>query len=443
VGEEIPSGLPDPTRVTGFGRLLDADANQLPAVLSPDSLRVFLTGLRGLRAVLVQVGADGDRPPDLLRVAAERYHIVWERAVGELLRSHRSIENRIRLVAWALQAGIDELFELTLCHGGAAIRIAQAGGGEAERGVRGQPVVWWMNDQPVPRALLDAARRDELLLVGDAATAGCQAVRHRVHLSCDAALVRTAPEGAMRLSGAAAYVQALLARDHDGAWARAQAPAGYVGLERGFSLREESARLEEGLITPLTETYGSRRLVFSLRSLPNFGNGRCSTRWHGKPQEESMKHEKPLIEYPQEEGLKPDEQSLPPGYLIVPAMELEQPRSKEELTRELREISVDSVEDIARGFGVFIEGRFENPEGEVVHARIPVRNEQTFTPDGMTKGDPELFRIYVASRTFDEVARLFSARKIDRLDPGVLAKLEELEAVLAKAVEADAEGVKS
>ena len=142
---------------------------------------------------------------------------------------------------------------------------------------------------------------------------------------------------------------------------------------------------------------------------------------------------KPVIIYPDKEA-RPDDLSIGHLTMIVPAQVPKGDRSKEELAAQLKEErDVKDVRDMCRRLGVEIEADVRDPEGNEIHLRVPVVDEETFTLDGMTRQDPTLFRWHVWGQTYESVQRYLKQSGVERLSDEQIARLTMLASYLEEA----------
>lgn len=142
------------------------------------------------------------------------------------------------------------------------------------------------------------------------------------------------------------------------------------------------------------------------------------------------------VVYP-EGGAGPDAAASGNVLLVAPFVERAAPRQREALAKELQERQVDSLQDLCRVFDVRIEGTYVGPDGEPVQVSIPVTDENTFTPDGMTHGDPSLFELYVKSRCYEQLAEYLQSNACEGLTDQEIAALETQVQALEAALEGD------
>ena len=129
------------------------------------------------------------------------------------------------------------------------------------------------------------------------------------------------------------------------------------------------------------------------------------------------------IEYPEGKS-GPDAASTGNVLLVLPINGHTAPRTRNELEKALQEKQVNSLRDICRAFDVRIEGNYVGTDGEPVHASIPVEDETTFTPNGMTEADPALFELYVKARCYEQLAEYLQRNNRDSLSASEVADLE-------------------
>jgi len=103
------------------------------------------------------------------------------------------------------------------------------------------------------------------------------------------------------------------------------------------------------------------------------------------------------------------------------------------LSQRLRITSGNSVREIAHANGARIEGLVNTPEGKLVRIVIPIDDEKTCTPDGMTRKDRTLFSWYVRSEVYDLLSRYLSRNKRSHLTDQEVGRLHEILRLLAAA----------
>jgi hypothetical protein len=121
--------------------------------------------------------------------------------------------------------------------------------------------------------------------------------------------------------------------------------------------------------------------------------------------------------------------------LLVADVSGHQKRSKDVLQEELKEVPVNTVGDLANAFHVAITGRYIGLDNNARQVSIPVLDESTFTPTGMTMGDPLLYEMYIEQRTCENIASLSGVEGEQRLTAAQLAKLNDDIDLLQRATE--------
>ena len=135
-------------------------------------------------------------------------------------------------------------------------------------------------------------------------------------------------------------------------------------------------------------------------------------------------------------SLDPEAQS--PVTLVIPS-NFDGKRTTSELETQLKELEVSDIQDLCRKGGYRIVGQYVGEDGTLRDALIPVIDETTFTPDGITLGDPELLRTYVTMRVCDNVANYCGRNGRDQLSDVEVARLRSIVEVLEQAVEGEPE----
>ncbi len=88
------------------------------------------------------------------------------------------------------------------------------------------------------------------------------------------------------------------------------------------------------------------------------------------------------------------------------------------------DLTANSVDEVCSGLGLVIRGTVEDETGAKKQVVIPVANENTFTPGGLTARCEPLFDLYTAHRTADQIATLSEEVELDQ----ALSAIETLDA---------------
>jgi hypothetical protein len=131
---------------------------------------------------------------------------------------------------------------------------------------------------------------------------------------------------------------------------------------------------------------------------------------------------------------------LDPGdiCIVVNAAGRKVARSKADLATTLEERPVNSVAELCQAFDVRVRGSYPGIDGEPVEVSIPVADESTFTPDGLTRADEGLYRLYVGAVTCDNLALYLSGRDREGLTTEEIQILHNIRETLARASEKEA-----
>lgn len=108
-------------------------------------------------------------------------------------------------------------------------------------------------------------------------------------------------------------------------------------------------------------------------------------------------------------------------------------RTKAELQEQIGEIQADSIAELCDKAKVRIEGTYTGSDGKPVHVSIPVVDETTFTPDGLTRGDPGLLELFTSSIVCDAAAEYLDQQPRDYFTDEEIAQLTQRLALLEAA----------
>ena len=152
-----------------------------------------------------------------------------------------------------------------------------------------------------------------------------------------------------------------------------------------------------------------------------------------------MKNEQklvPTLVFPDGEPSDPDPISIGSVTIVTNIGGRDRVRPAEEIEK-LAEFPIESVADACRKYDVRITGQYQDLDGEIVEASIPVLSEETFTPDGITRGDPGIREMYIQMRTFDALAAHLAEKGRDCLTDAEIEHLRATMAILEQAVAED------
>ncbi|HEV8700017.1 MAG TPA: hypothetical protein VGV60_01950 [Candidatus Polarisedimenticolia bacterium] len=359
---------------------------------------------------------------------AFRLKEVHKAAVLRLLEISVPNETLVRTLAWALDASRPWRYSVVAVSPEAAQLLADTIHGPFR-------ALCWMAGEPISSDLLSTAQASGVVVIADSGQSGLEAAGSHLLLGMNQATIELPAldnqPRRLTLSPIASIVQALLTGPSDGAWRRIRPPKGFLALAEDCSARQARDLLARGLISLVSEGPIPGQIVIAddffpkTSSLGRWIERKKTARFLNEGEDLRMSIPKSDIVYPQEiSGADPVSDgtieivcpfNVPPGG-----------RTKDELDRGLRQIKVNSVRDISRGFDIRLEGNVKGVGGETVHLSIPVEDEDTFTPDGMTRRDPTLFGWYVRYRTYEECQRYLSERGRGRLTPEEIAKLQSM-----------------
>lgn len=131
-----------------------------------------------------------------------------------------------------------------------------------------------------------------------------------------------------------------------------------------------------------------------------------------------------------------DHEAQSPCTVVIPPNS-DGKRTAQELERSLAEVEVADIRDLCAKGQYRIDGQYTAEDGSLRDASIPVIDETTFSPDGITLGDPELLRTYVTMRVCDNVAEYCSRTGRDDLTDVEVAHLSSLLEALELAAEGE------
>jgi predicted component of type VI protein secretion system len=112
------------------------------------------------------------------------------------------------------------------------------------------------------------------------------------------------------------------------------------------------------------------------------------------------------------------------------------PRPGEEIEK-LDVVDAGSLDEVCRKLDVRVRGNITDADGADVAVNIPVRNEKVFTPDGLTRKDPTLRRLYLTSRVAESASKFFD--KTGGITDEQVAALESLVETLKRSLPSDEE----
>ena len=283
---------PAPTRAASY-RLIEFDVAQLIGECRADArngsrlqshlhsrshLRSKLQVMRALVAIALQNRFSEDEQIEQLRQKAAQFESVRRKAVDQLLSSNPSMEELIRSLAWALAAPQPWDWR---CLALPARRFLETLSDESltdpiERGNTPALLVWWLESGPPNKSVLDWVRSRNGILLMDLAHWGGDAPTDLVVLDANPAWV-TRPsacgdEHRVRLSGAAARVQATLAGPLQEQWQYVIPPAGFTRLEHRILPTDLTELAEHRCIAALDADGTGQRIVVHHRLLPKTGS---------------------------------------------------------------------------------------------------------------------------------------------------------------------------
>ena len=141
------------------------------------------------------------------------------------------------------------------------------------------------------------------------------------------------------------------------------------------------------------------------------------------------------VEYPEVETAV-DTPSDPRVAMILP-FSGQQNRTADELLSHLNEVEINSVREACEKFDVRIEGGYQDAEDKACVVNFPAVDENSFTPRGITLGDPGLFQVYIMQRTCENVAEQSPLESDRLLTDAEIAKLEADVTLLTRSREGD------
>ena len=275
--------------------VLALQADALLQVFSPATLENLQTMLR---VFLEEVGAAsraGLSQREHFRARAAAARVAHRAATAQLLDTHVELERQIRTIAWAFGAGVRQpglvrVIDVTDARDEIDIEA------RIQRASVAPHLIWWVSDGIVSASVLRAAASGDAIVVaevrgidGGASSAwllgvanhaivgrarvtdgrGAQRVESCAHKQGDLAEHK---EGeALRLTGAAAYVQALLSPLSVAsmtAWLEIRPPTGFIGLEHDFTPAAASDLARRDLVAPTSSDGFGKKIVLSRNYFP-------------------------------------------------------------------------------------------------------------------------------------------------------------------------------
>lgn len=412
--------------------------NVLPAILGssdPTIPRLFAPSVRAASRIALQAVLRSEgRPPrwsmggfKAARAVCGEHHA---RAVDRIFAENALLERTVRAVAWA--AGRSSRRAAFRC----AIAAYRPDATLALRVARLRPaIVWWLAEQEIPHSIVGVARRVGSVLVESASPARSAAPTPGVFRSeCRAIIERPDGRGApvrVPIDASAAWIQAY-SQGIGAAWVPVIPPAGIAGIEPDLVVSSVPSLAARNGIAVLRRSALGHALVVPGITLPNRPRRsvkprrpeEAGTQLEDAPMEEARA--KTVIHFPEEDS-GADPAALGAVLVVANLSGRQVPRGREELERELSEIPAASLPELVRAAELRIQGTYAGLDGEPVSVSIPIEDESTFTPDGLTRGDPGLFRLYVASRTYEQLESHLRAHHRDTL---TAEEIEHLQSTL-------------
>lgn len=142
---------------------------------------------------------------------------------------------------------------------------------------------------------------------------------------------------------------------------------------------------------------------------------------------------KAIIEFPQE-GSGADPVPTDFALVCVDPTGGRSARSPDELESALRVESINSVADYCAKFAPRIEGECDGPDGVSHSFSIPVLDDNSFSPDELTRRDPKLRAWYLTMKVAESIELHLAKSGRNELTDEELSYLEALEETLSSAL---------
>ena len=426
-----------------FDSLFEIPAKDVPLIFSLSTQRILSRALRSLLSPGSSISGSNEYSVEALYGKAECFRKVHSSAVARLLKSNESLEHRIRWIAWALDAEsewkIRCLDSESFLQAVSSNMILQT-----KACSRHDTLVFWQSNRMISPPLMELLCHSRVKLIFPGKRQTFITESNNFIIAENSAIVERANGdrgfGRFSISSSAALCQCLLSAKSDSAWYRVRKPAGFVRLDSRMSKSDVNRSDLTGRVAVIYTDGTGRNLSISSLAYSNMLSTDClkyrrvnmqTTNLNGRYRMSQEKGTEVMIE---EDGALLDKQSEVPALIVVDLQD-GPPRSKDKLQRELKEVEVSSTRELLAKFPTKITGQYVDVNGETREASISVIDEETFTPNGITLGDEELFNTYITLRTYENVGRYCEGKNRTHLTDDEVARLRATAEILEKSLE--------
>jgi len=428
-----------------FEKLFDIQPGDVPSVFSLSTQRVLSRALRFLFAPDSPLPFADDFSIEKLYRRVEHLKGVHSGAVTRLLDSNESLELRVRWLAWALDS---ESKQIIKCLDSASfLKLFSAVSAMPEHPYsRHETIVFWQSNRTISSSVVRLLLRSRVrLVISKEHARTADKLSNFVVAENSAVVERATGDGRTRLlciPSSAALCQGLLRGRSNSAWYRVREPSGFVRLDSRMSRTDvERSWLLGRIAVVYADGTGSNLAISSLaytnlRTVDCLQNRRVNMQKENLERRYKMSQERGTEVMIEGDDALLDRQSEASSLIVVDLQD-GPPRSKDELKKELKEEEVSSARELLVKFPTKITGQWVDVNGETREASISVVDEETFTPNGITLGDEELFNTYITLRTYENVGRYCEGKARSHLTDDEVERLKATAEILEKSLEGD------